>query len=172
MWPIAFAKYRAIYEGHGNAVSGQRARAFHEGLRRLIDALVTGLIEGTAGRAPDAGVADADEVRAFSPLAAVYRGDSRRPAAPSRQVPVCGVYASAALARSGSGPRHDRRALRFFLAHSDRLPPPYCQQALDEPAHRVVCGLHRRHDRRFLPPHLRADHRAERLLGHAAGGDF
>ncbi len=28
---------------------------------------------------------------------------------------------------------------RFFLANPDRLPQPYAQQALDEPAHRVVC---------------------------------
>jgi dGTPase len=28
---------------------------------------------------------------------------------------------------------------RFFLDHPGRLPPPYCQQALAEPAHRVVC---------------------------------
>ena len=28
---------------------------------------------------------------------------------------------------------------RFFLDDPGRLPPPYCQQALAEPAHRVVC---------------------------------
>jgi dGTPase len=28
---------------------------------------------------------------------------------------------------------------RFFVASPDRLPQPYAQQALDTPAHRVVC---------------------------------
>jgi dGTPase len=28
---------------------------------------------------------------------------------------------------------------RFFLANPERLPQPYAQQALEEPAHRVVC---------------------------------
>ena len=28
---------------------------------------------------------------------------------------------------------------RFFLANPDRLPQPYAQQALEEPAHGVVC---------------------------------
>ena len=28
---------------------------------------------------------------------------------------------------------------QFFLDHPDRLPEPYSRQALDEPAHHVVC---------------------------------
>jgi dGTPase len=28
---------------------------------------------------------------------------------------------------------------RYFLAHPERLPQPYAQQALEEPSHRVVC---------------------------------
>jgi dGTPase len=50
------------------------------------------------------------------------------------------VYASDAL---GSDRRLSMARIaelfRFFLARPDRLPQPYAQQALDTPAHRVVC---------------------------------
>jgi dGTPase len=50
------------------------------------------------------------------------------------------VYASAALGQDRQQSMIMLGELfRFFLDHPDRLPQPYCQQALVEPAHRVVC---------------------------------
>src|ERR1017187_2813666 len=50
-------QYRAIHDTIGNQFPGATDRErFHEGLRRLIDGLVSGLIEGTAGRAREAGL--------------------------------------------------------------------------------------------------------------------
>ena len=49
---------------------------------------------------------------------------------------------------------------RFFLADPSRLPQPYSQQALQEPAHRVVCDyiagmtdafFHRTYEQTFGP---------------------
>ncbi|HJT87380.1 MAG TPA: dNTP triphosphohydrolase, partial [Bryobacteraceae bacterium] len=59
-------QYQAIFEAVETQFPGATARErFHESLRQLVDTLVSGLIEGTAARARDAGVATAEEVRAF-----------------------------------------------------------------------------------------------------------
>jgi len=140
---IAFRNTVAILRGHRNAVSPgpARASASSEGLRCLIDALVTGLIEGTAGRAREAAVADADEVQAFSPRLAAFTAEAAETSPRLKQFlyPMCNAL-------RGLGARTRRRSMtmigelfRFFLDHPDRLPPPYCQQALAEPAPRVVC---------------------------------
>ena len=134
-------QYRAIYEAIETLYPGasQRER-FHEGLRRLIDALVTGLIEGTAGRARRAAVADADEVRAFPRRLAAFTTEAAQTSRALKQFLYGEVYACAAL---GEDRRRSMTMIgelfRYFLDRPDRLPPPYCQQALDEPAHRVVC---------------------------------
>ena len=134
-------QYRAIYEAIEMQFPGATGRErFHEGLRRLIDALVTGLIEGTASRARDAAVADADEVRAFPRRLAAFTAEAAETSSALKQFLYAKVYASAALGED----RQRSMAMigelfRFFLDHPDRLPPPYCQQALAEPAHRVVC---------------------------------
>jgi dGTPase len=132
---------RAIYEAMETQFPGASGRErFHEGLRHLIDALVTGLIEGTAVRARDAAVADAGEVQAFPRRLAAFTAEAAETSRALKQFLYAKVYASAAL---GEDRRRSMTMIgelfRFFLDHPDRLPPPYCQQALAEPAHRVVC---------------------------------
>src|SRR5205823_322180 len=57
----AAPQYAAIFEAVETQFPGASARErFHEGLRQLIDALVSGLIAGTVERADAAGVWDAD----------------------------------------------------------------------------------------------------------------
>jgi len=133
--------YGAIHEAIAAQFPGASGRErFHEGLRHLIDALVTGLIEGTAGRAQDAAVADADEVRAFPRRLAAFTAQAAETSRALKQFLYAKVYAAAAL---GEDRRRSMTMIgelfRFFLDHPGRLPPPYCQQALAEPAHRVVC---------------------------------
>src|SRR5580698_8678214 len=59
-------EYAAIHEAMETQFPAATARErFNEGLRQLIDLLVSSLVEGTAARAQEAGVSDVDEVRAL-----------------------------------------------------------------------------------------------------------
>jgi dGTPase len=134
-------QYRAIHEAIEMQFPEATGRErFHEGLRHLIDALVTGLIEGTIARARGAAVADADEVRAFPRRLAAFTAEAEETSSALKQFLFAKVYASVALGQDRQQSMTMLGELfRFFLDHPDRLPPPYCQQALAEPAHRVVC---------------------------------
>jgi dGTPase len=134
-------QYRAIHEAIEMQFPAATGRErFHEGLRHLIDALVTGLIEGTAGRARDAAVADAEEVRAFPRRLAAFTAEAAETSSALKQFLFAKVYASAALGQDRQQSMTMLGELfRFFLDQPGRLPLPYCQQALEEPAHRVVC---------------------------------
>jgi len=134
-------QYRAIHQSIENEFPGATARErFHEGLRRLIDPLVSGLIEGTAGRARDAGVRNAGDVRAFPGRLAAFTPEAAETSRALKSFLYHNVYSSAALGED----RNRSMALigelfQFFLDHPDRLPPQYKEQAVAEPAHRVVC---------------------------------
>ncbi len=134
-------QYRAIHEAVEIQFPGATGRErFHEGLRQLVDALVSGLIAGTAARALAAGVGHADEVRAFPGRLAAFTAEAAETSQALKRFLYQNVYSSKALG-------DDRNRLmamigelfRFFLDHPDRLPPQYGEQALAEPAHRVVC---------------------------------
>jgi dGTPase len=134
-------RYRAIHDAIETRFPGATGRErFHESLRQLVDGLVTGLIDGTAGRARDAAVADADEVRAFPRRLAAFTPEAAETSRALKQFLYAKVYASAAL---GEDRRRSMTMIgelfQFFSGHPGRLPPPYCQQALAEPVHRVVC---------------------------------
>src|SRR5436190_4853772 len=59
-------QYRAIFEEVETQFPGASARErFHEGLRQLIDVLVSGLIEGTVAAAGQSGAASVEDVRAW-----------------------------------------------------------------------------------------------------------
>ncbi len=133
--------YAAIHETVEFQFPGAGARElFYESLRQLVDALVSGLIEGTVERAGETGVRDAEGVRsaamrvaAFSPRAAETSGQLKK-------FLYDNVYASAAL---NEGRRKSMRMIgglfEFFLESPDRLPPAYRARTGEEPVHRVVC---------------------------------
>lgn len=112
---------------------------FNETLRALIDALVSGLIEGTGARARESGAGGPDEVRAlprlaaFTEAAAAANGDLKR-------FLFARVYASPALCRD-----RDRytamigELFGFFLERPERLPPPHDELAAAGRPWRVVC---------------------------------
>jgi len=113
---------------------------FHEALRQVIDALVSGLVEGTVAAAERSGASDAESVRhvpyrlaAFSP----ETGDTSRSL---KRFLHARVYATPELAE-------DRRRsvamigelFTFFTEDPRRLPAPYARQAESIPRHRVIC---------------------------------
>jgi len=113
---------------------------FHEALRRLIDLLVRGLIEGTSASAREAGVQDFEEVRRQPGRLAGFTPPARETSAALKTFLREKVYCSAAILEER------RRSIgmldelfRYFLDHPDRLPAFYSEQAAGRPRHRVVC---------------------------------
>ena len=134
-------RYAEIYETIETQFPGATPRErFYEALRQLIDALVSGLIEGTVERARQSGAGTAPEVRECRYRLAAFTSAA---AASSRELKSFlhrHVYSSPALdneRRRSTGMMAE--LFDFFLAHPDRLPDPYRESAGGEAPHRVVC---------------------------------
>jgi dGTPase len=116
------------------------AERFHEALRCLIDALVSGLIEGTVSRATQAAVATVDAVRHFPERLAAFTPDTETANRDLKRFLHGRVYTSPALSAE-----RDRAAamiaelFEFFVQNPDTLPLSYRDLISAEPAHRVVC---------------------------------
>ena len=137
----AVPQYREIHEAVETQFPGATERErFHEALRQLIDLLVTGLIEGTVQPRRPAASADFEEVRAHPVRLAQFTPEAGETSRALKRFLYTRVYASDALGSDRQlSMARIAELFRFFLANPDRLPQPYAQQALDEPAHRVVC---------------------------------
>jgi dGTPase len=134
-------QYLAIHEMVERQFPGASPRErFQEALRRLLDTLVSGLIEGTAARAHDSKAADAGEVRALPERLAAFTPDTAAASRALKRFLYERVYASPALGED----RNRSTAMiadlfQFFLDHPDRLPQAYRESAAAEPPHRLVC---------------------------------
>jgi dGTPase len=135
-------QYREIHEIVEMQFPGATLRErFHESLRQLMDALVTGLIEGTAAAVTAAGVENADDVRRFPRRLAVYTAVAGDTSRQLKQFLLAKVYTSPEL----QADRKRSMALiaqlfQFFIDRPDQLPEAYRAQAAGEPLHSVVCG--------------------------------
>lgn len=134
-------EYAAIHEAMETQFPAATARErFHEGLRHLIDLLVSGLIEGTVDRARDAGVRDAEEVRGVPYRLAAFAPPAADTSSALKRFLLRTVYTSPPLTEDRRRSMSTVAALfEFFCRHPDRLPQPYDEQARNEPAHRVIC---------------------------------
>jgi dGTPase len=134
-------EYRAIYEGVETQFPGATDRErFHEGLRQLINMLVSGLIEGTVRKVSDAGAGTVEDVRRYPSRLAVFATDAADASRALKKFLHSKVYASPTL---GEGRRLSMEMIgelfRFFVDRPDRMPSQYSEQAQDQPVHRVVC---------------------------------
>jgi dGTPase len=132
---------------------------FHETLRRLIDVLVSGLIEGAWSAAAECGLKDVEQVRSCSRRVACFTPAAARASQALKEFLRRHVYFSGDLLEgrrrvaAGVG-----ELFQFFLDHPDELPPAHRSQARGEPLHRLVCdyiagmtdGFFRRTYRRSL----------------------
>jgi dGTPase len=133
--------YRAIFEAVETQYPGATSRErFNESLRQLVDALVSGLIEGTVGQAREIAAGNVDEVRAAPGRLAAFTPEVAETSRQLKSFLYAKVYDSDALGI------HRQRSIgmiaelfQFFLDYPDRLPQSYWEQTLAEPAHRVVC---------------------------------
>jgi dGTPase len=133
-------RYRAIHAGVETQFPGATTRErFYEALRELIDALVTGLIEGTVARARAAGVKDVDEVRAYARLVA-FTPEIEAAGRELKRFLFANVYSTPALCEERRRSASMIAALfEFFLEHPGRLPAPYSEMAAGQPPYRVIC---------------------------------
>lgn len=113
---------------------------FQESLRRLIDILVSGLIEGTRQAAEEAGLGEPDDVRRYHARVARFPEHVRSANASLKDFLRRKLYFSPALldARQRSIQMLSE-LFGFFVEQPDRLPPTYREQAGQEPSHRIVC---------------------------------
>jgi dGTPase len=128
------AKIRADYPA-----AGEREWV-SESVRQLIDWLVTGLIDGTAAAARDAGIEDFEAVRLYPERVARFSPETRELTRSLKRLMHAKVYSSEPLAQ-------DRRRsmerigelFEFFLKSPDSLPAGYRERAGNTPVHRAIC---------------------------------
>jgi dGTPase len=113
---------------------------FNEGLRRLIDLLVSGLIEGTRAAVEEARVEDVAAVRRHPARLARFSAEAATTNAALKQFLWQRVYRSEALAEG----RRESVAMiaglfECFLKRPEQLPESYRQDHGAEPLQRTVC---------------------------------
>jgi dGTPase len=137
----AVPEYAAIYAETEMHFPGAPERIrFNEALRRLIDFLVTGLIEGTRDAAESAGVESVDDVRRYPRRLAALSSPAAETSAALKQFLHRAVYSSSPLTEE----RRRSTAMvaelfQHFLDHPGALPESYQDDLCRQPLHRVVC---------------------------------
>jgi dGTPase len=134
-------RYAEIHEAIETQFPGAPPRIqFLEGLRLLIDSLVTGLIEGTVEAAREAGVGTVEEVRAYPQRLARFRRDAAATGRELKRLLYERVYNSAPLRQERERSMGCVAALfDCLLADPSKMPEPYAGLASEQPPHRVVC---------------------------------
>lgn len=113
---------------------------FQEVLRRLINMLVSGFIEGTREALARSGVANVQEVREHATRLAILAGTARAADLGLKQFLMQRVYTSPPLVRERArATRTIGRLFEFFLSKPEELPEPHRMRVAELPLHRVVC---------------------------------
>jgi dGTPase len=132
---------------------------FQEVLRRLIDVLVSGLIEGSRNALSAAGVDTVEAVRSHPDRLIQMSAPSQETNRRLKRFLVDNVYSSAALRRERKRATDSiARLFGHLVAHPEQLPKAYRERAAAQPIHRTVCdyiagmtdGFFRRTARRLL----------------------
>ncbi|HKS68321.1 MAG TPA: deoxyguanosinetriphosphate triphosphohydrolase [Candidatus Acidoferrales bacterium] len=135
--PAFDAAYRQVDRLHPE---GQRKLKFNEALKRVLDLLATDLIENTRRRVLESGVQTVEDVRRQNARLAGFSPDVAQVNAELKRFLLTRVYSLPAIAEERDrSVRAVKELFRFFLAHPDRLPPHYADEARRESPHRVIC---------------------------------
>ncbi|MCW5976438.1 MAG: dNTP triphosphohydrolase [Bryobacteraceae bacterium] len=137
----AVPRFAEIDDAIQTQFPGAAARVkFYEALRVLIDSLVSGLIEGTARAAAEAGVESPEAVREFPERLARFTPEAKRTSIELKRFLHAAVYHSPPLAAERE--RHAAmigRLFEFYMRHPERLPESSYELAETQPVHQVVC---------------------------------
>lgn len=113
---------------------------FNEALRRVLDFLVTALIQGTAQAAKEAGVENPLEVRACSARLARMEPEAAETSRQLKDLLRSGVYRSAALDRESlHSAEKVRNLFEYYVESPERMPRVHSERAGQEPVPRLVC---------------------------------
>lgn len=114
---------------------------FQETLRRMIDVLVSGLIQGTFEDVIAAGLEEFEQVRTCPRRLAGFTSAAAAANAALKQFLRQHVYfAEVLLEERQRSTARLSELFEFFLDHPDALPSPYREQAAEQPPHRIICG--------------------------------
>ena len=118
----------------------QRRELQMEGVRRLLDALVSGLVEGVAQAVEEARVSSVEEVREHRQRLVCFAPDAAAGISRLREMLSKRVYNSPELVAERAAATQRVAALfQYFLRQPDELPADYREEARSEPIHRMVC---------------------------------
>jgi len=137
----AVPQYAAIHEAMETQFPGATARErFHEGLRQLIDHLVSSLIEGTVAAAEQSGAGSAEEVRHIPRRLAAFTPEGAAASQALKRFLFARVYSSPALNEDRQlSTARIAELFQFFVEHPERMPEAYSARAENEPPYRIVC---------------------------------
>jgi dGTPase len=135
--PFFDAAYREVEQRHPK---GPRKLKFNEALKRVLNSLVTDLIEETQRQVDASGVQTVEDVRSSPKRLAAFSAEVARNNAGLKHFLNSNVYSLPAIAEERERSVAALDALfSFFLEHPDRMPRQYAALAQTTPAHRVVC---------------------------------
>jgi dGTPase len=135
--PVFDAAYADVDRRHP---SGPHKLKFNEALKRVLDRLVTDLIENTVRQVQASGVVTVEDVRALEKRLAGFSPEVAQQNASLKRFLNSRLYSHPAIFEE-----RDRLVIaldalfRFFLEHPDRMPQYHAGLARSEPRHRVVC---------------------------------
>lgn len=120
--------------------TAEKGVQFQEVLRRLINLLVSGFIEGTRDALARSAVTSLREVREHATRLATLTEPARQADLGLKQFLMQRVYKSPPLVRERArAKRTIGRLFDFFLANPGELPEPHRMRTANLPLHRVVC---------------------------------
>ena len=113
---------------------------FQESLRHVINALVSGLIEGTAAKARKSGVENADDVRRYPERIAAFSPQAEEFAGSLKRFLRANLYCSPDLERDRQeSTRQMAELFDYLMEHPERLPEAPVSHPVERPLHREVC---------------------------------
>ncbi|HXJ15972.1 MAG TPA: deoxyguanosinetriphosphate triphosphohydrolase, partial [Candidatus Polarisedimenticolia bacterium] len=119
---------------------GRHKLKFNEALKRVLDHLVTGLIENTRRQIQASGVKDVESVRRHPARLASFSAEVAGHNASLKRFLNARLYSHPILAEERDRSVAALDALfRFLLEHPDRMPKYYADLAQSAHRHRVVC---------------------------------
>lgn len=117
-----------------------RFMTFNEALRRLLDTLVSGLIEGTLAAATEVGARDAADVRTAGRRLAEHSTAARELSAKLKAFLNARVYRSAVVRiETEAAAERVRTLFQAYVSRPEDMPRPYRRLAEAEGLHRAVC---------------------------------
>ncbi len=129
-----------MVEARGEHPKATTRQIFNEALRRLLDRLVSGLVDGTKQSVEQAGVSAPEEVRHCPHRLAALTEEAARASAQLVQLLQGRVYRSEEINQARVETSHKVASLfELFMSRPEALPAAYRKRAEHEPLHQVVC---------------------------------